>query len=355
METQPRKSRAFLITFIVVIVLLIIAYVIFNHRSTPTNTQGTTDANGNPFTPLDNSNGQKDVTTVGGSNGSNTNNGSGTGATGTNGTGSSAGDGTGGSNTTAGDSSSNNGGFQVGGGADSGSGFGTSGNNTGGDSGFGNGGGFDGSGGFAPVFNPIPTPGPNDNTPSNGNNTPSGNPNTPDGNPGGNGTDNTPNNPQTNLALCPDDPLVFTDAEQAELDDLTQQYYLLASNLRSNNEISILTNEFAQDQALIKQANQLTAQCQAEKADPSYTGPQTVKDNPYYAGFGSEASSYLPGQASEWVKSELEAEAKAAIKKQIGESPLSHIGDIFSGNIGLTLIGSKIPDYGALERVLGIW
>ncbi len=106
----------------------------------------------------------------------------------------------------------------------------------------------------------------------------------------------------SNANQCPsDDPLVFTATEQAKLADLLNQYYSLAPELKTSDDLALLSDNITSDQSLIDQANSLIAQCNSEKADPAYTGPQAVKDNPYYQNLSGSVASYLPGILSDWI------------------------------------------------------
>jgi hypothetical protein len=82
--------------------------------------------------------------------------------------------------------------------------------------------------------------------------------------------------------MCPDDPLVFTEDEKAELAVLLRQYYLLAPSLRIEDDVTLLDYDNQTNEELVKQATTLISDCKAQKARPGYTGPKEVKDNPYY-------------------------------------------------------------------------
>lgn len=103
--------------------------------------------------------------------------------------------------------------------------------------------------------------------------------------------------PVVATAMCPDDPLVFTEEEKAQLTTLLRQYYLLAPTLRIEDDITLLDYDNQTNEELVKQAGILTQDCQAQKANPAYTGPKEIKDNPYYQNpvAGSGASEYIPG------------------------------------------------------------
>jgi len=274
MENNPKKSKAFIITFIVVLILLIIMYVLFANRD---KLLGTKSASTNQnFTAGSLS--QKIGTVV---------------------TTTSSGGTTGPSNPTS--SSTPPSGTPAQQGPSTGVGSTTEVGGT-------------GNTNYSPIFNPIPTP---DNA------TPPASTTATLSSGDTKGPILQPN--QSNS--CPDDPLVFTDTEQAKLKDLLAQYYIIAPGLKSRDDVSSLTNDISQDQSLLDQANRLTAECTSEKANPVYTGPQTIKNNPYYNTQGGNSDSYLPGQTSDWIQSNQSA------------SPST----------------GKIGSYGDFEKILNIW
>ena len=77
-------------------------------------------------------------------------------------------------------------------------------------------------------------------------------------------------------------PLTFTSAEKKELDDLLRKYYLIASTLKTKNDINLVYAEIAQYRAFIEQITDLTNQCYTELKSPNYTGPKTQYGNPWY-------------------------------------------------------------------------
>ena len=130
----------------------------------------------------------------------------------------------------------------------------------------------------SPAFNPIPTP---DNSNSNTGSSPSTTLS------GSTSLSNTTNSGPTLAPITPkicqiDDPLVYTPAEQAQLDILLKQYYLISPSLKTSDDLALELNDMNQNQSLINQSNTLTNQCMQQKSAPSYTGPQSIKDNPYY-------------------------------------------------------------------------
>jgi len=96
--------------------------------------------------------------------------------------------------------------------------------------------------------------------------------------------------------MCPDDPLVFTEDEKAQLATLLRQYYLLAPTLRIEDDITLLDYDNQINEELVKQATILLNDCKDQKADPAYTGPREVKDNPYYQNpIPNSGAEYLRG------------------------------------------------------------
>lgn len=307
MDHSPKKSKALIITIIAIVILLIIGYFVFKNSESLFGTKNSTNIS-KVFAPLLGSSKPKDVSTI---NGATTN------------------------STTSDNSSSVQGGDSTNGGTVA---TGTSGNN-----------GGQGSSGtdvtpvqtgpiaIIPQLNPIATPNqtqtPAACTDSNGNPTSCAIDTMPanltqcfdgidndgdhlidsadpgchtDFNAGNtlsydknldreNRTANT--TPVVATAMCPDDPLVFTEEEKAQLTTLLRQYYLLAPTLRIEDDITLLDYDNQTNEELVKQAGILTQDCQAQKANPAYTGPKEIKDNPYYQNpvAGSGASEYIPG------------------------------------------------------------
>lgn len=284
MEHNPKKSKALVITIIVVLLLLIVGYLLFKSNAKIFNSSTTV---GKIFSPLLGTSKEKKADTIVVDKSNN-------GATNT--------------------SDSDNGVTNVDIGVSNGGGSNSGGNN-------GNGSGNTNlPGPILPPLAPIPTPVPNPNEckDSNGNVIPCG----PSGGPVtvtqcSDGVDNdgdrvadindpgchTDFNENNNLSydrtindesrtrdtsttaiggMCPDDPLVFTEDEKAELAVLLRQYYLLAPTLRIEDDITLLDYDNQTNEELVKQATILINDCKAQKANPGYTGPQEIKDNPYY-------------------------------------------------------------------------
>jgi hypothetical protein len=277
MDRHPRKSKALLITFIILVILLVIGYFLLQNTKTVDPVTGETTTSSNKvfsslfgtakkkqLVPVENQ--EKDGVVPSSSNGTQVQPGTNT---------------------------------PIDAGIGSGGSFGAG-------TGFGVNAGFGTTGSFAPALNPLPSPSGTFNGNlgftsgtfgglSFGNNPISG---------GGSGTSTPGSTPvlSGSADICPvDDPLTYTDAEKAELEVLLRQYYLLASTIKNNDDIAVLNNELAEYRALINKANDFTNQCVAEKTAPGYTGPQSVLTNPYYSG-GSSSSTYLPGEQSPWIQ-----------------------------------------------------
>jgi hypothetical protein len=298
MENKPKKSKAGIITFIVVVILLVLGYLLFSRSRNQTATQGTSSTNSQAFNSLSISQrvgnvvsslfGGNKATPSTQTTSTQTNT---TATTPTNTTTSTTNIGTGqplggGTLATTGDNLTTTP-------SDNTSGIGTSSSGIGGTT----------NTAYSPLFNPIPTPDIS-TLPTT----------TTDLGSSSSSTITATTQPSTVANSCPDDPLVFTGAEQAKLSDLLTQFYLIAPNLKSSADVATVTNDVTSDQTLLTQANELTAECTSEKADPLYTGPQVLKDNPYYSNPATSSDSYLPGQTSGWIQNnQLPAPSVGAI------------------------------------------
>ena len=261
MENKPRKSKAFIITFIIVMVLLFIGYLLFKNSGTST-TKSSTGLS-KIFAPLLGTSKEKNLTPV-----ENTGNGTGTGTnTGT----INPNDGT----TTGG---INQGGLGDGSGSIGSDGLGS--------------GSLNGGGGLnTSNLKPLPTPKTNTNitTTTNTSGTAAGQTTT---------LESTPTTPGVKESLCPiNDPLsnYFTPEEKDLLAGYLRQFYLIAPTIRTADDILITNNEILENESFSGQLTSLIKDCNEQKADPAYTGRQEIKSNPYFpAGVG--VSTYLPGQ-----------------------------------------------------------
>ncbi len=277
METHnPKKSKALLITFIAVLILLIIGYYLFYNRKEVFNSGGGTTVS-KVFGPLLGTSKTPDTTTSGTTNPAGTTNPDGT---------------TPGTTTTPTTNPTNVGVKNP---------DGTFTNNSikvdrgvGGTQGPGNAGNFGTASNFgvntgsgnpntiAPGYNPIPTPG-FDST----------QPDIPVY------TDPIAQNPVTTTPIAPtnicpaDDPLVFTSVENAELATLLEQYYAIAPGLKGEDDLSLATSNNKQNEVLLNKVIDLTNQCESEKNSMAYNGPAEIKSNPYYNST-LRNDSYLP-------------------------------------------------------------
>ncbi len=251
MERNQKKSKAFIITFIAVIVLLIGGYFIFKNSAQIFGTKNSEDLN-KSFNPLADTRDPEDLSVIDGS-GENTN--TSTSTTGSNNT-TSGGTNTSGNTGIAETPLNNSGSLGIGSGLSGGTGLGTQG------------------GLIHPPLNPIPAPTTSGTTAA----------------PTLGSLPTTSNNPTLSTStptpspyICLDtEPLVFTDEEKVELEDLLRQYYLIAPGLKTADDLFIVESDIATNQALVNQANTLYNQCLTEKSSGAYTGPQATKDNPYY-------------------------------------------------------------------------
>lgn len=106
--------------------------------------------------------------------------------------------------------------------------------------------------------------------------------------------DNTPIIKTEDTCTEGGNPVILTKAEKDELDALLAEYYRIAAKLKTEADISDLKSSGLAYGDLIIQAGSLTNDCKEQKADPGYTGPQVAKDNPFYQdGTTMEGKSYL--------------------------------------------------------------
>ncbi len=142
--------------------------------------------------------------------------------------------------------------------------------------------------GISAPFNPIPTPGEGI---SSGNNPITGT--SGDIKP----TKEPEPTKDENPKLCQVDyELEYTDAEKDELAELLRQYYLIAPELKTAEEVAMINADIKRNQDLIDRADTLTLQCKDQKADPKYEGPRAVKNNPYYGDLNIKPEFYAPKQ-----------------------------------------------------------
>ena len=90
----------------------------------------------------------------------------------------------------------------------------------------------------------------------------------------------SPEEPNICLSLIP---ITFTDEQEKRLDELLRKFYLLAPNLKSELDVSLVYKEVANQQNFISQVETLTKECYARvDNDPTYEGPKTRYGNPWY-------------------------------------------------------------------------
>lgn len=246
MENNPKKSKALIITIIAIVVLVVVAYLLFKNSDKlfGTKNQSLTKL----FSPLLGTPKQKTVDTVDKTD-----------------TETETTDQNNGSNNNA----QNNSGSDI--------------NEVTG----GNVGGINKKSGITAPFNPIPTP---------GEGITSGN-NPIVGTTGGIKPTLTPEPTKDETKICPiDEELEYTDAEKDELAELLRQYYLIAPELKTADEVALINGDIKRNQALIDQADTLTLQCKDQKRDVKYVGPKATKNNPYYGDFSIKPDFYAPTQ-----------------------------------------------------------
>ena len=99
--------------------------------------------------------------------------------------------------------------------------------------------------------------------------------------------------PTITESLCPvDDPLsnYFTAQDKIDLENYLRQFYLIAPTIKTEDSIKITENEILDNSSFVSQLDQLIKDCNAQKASPSYTGPQEIMSNPYYQGPVNDAT-----------------------------------------------------------------
>jgi hypothetical protein len=105
-----------------------------------------------------------------------------------------------------------------------------------------------------------------------------------------------PTSPYENTCKVIDsNPLEFTDVEKAQLDELLRKFYLIAPNLRTEDDINIAYSEITQYQNFSDHLKTLINQCYKQTADPAYLaagGPTTRFGNPWYE-YSTQRGSYI--------------------------------------------------------------
>lgn len=200
-----------------------------------------------------------------------------------------------------------------------------------------------------PPFNPITTPntGCRDN---NGKTIPCGGNIAVDTTPTPTPIVKTPTKDTPPVEQCLDgNPVILTADEQAELNDLLAEYYRIAGKLKTEADIYAVNDSGVEYTNLIAQANSLTKDCVEEKADIAYTGPQTVKDNPYYQnGADNSGNSYVADETIEPLKKLIETAIKYTAQTSFSNPIL--VGDPAYNNLD-----SFFFKYSDFENLFGIW
>lgn len=149
---------------------------------------------------------------------------------------------------------------------------------------------------------------------------------------------------------CPEgNPVILTDVEQKELTTLLADYYKIAGKLKTEADIQNLNDAGVEYKDLIAQATDLTNECIIQKADIAYTGPQSIKDNPYYQSTTSTgAESYLADEVVDPLRKLIEV----AIKY----TPVGTFGDpITVGDPSYSNLDTFFTNNADFENLFGIW
>jgi hypothetical protein len=272
MENNPKKSRALIITLIAIVVLLVLGYIVFKKSDSIFGVKNSAKIS-KTFAPLlgtsrDTNNGNLTQTGKTGQANTNANQVNNTNTPQAN-TGSLGGTNTGNTGTLGGTIQ-------------------------GGDRGVS---GISGLSAVRPAFNPIPSLGTANSAAQNSNTT------LPDTNPDTTPVVRNPGLATESTSICPeDDPLVFTDGELVELNDLLRQYYYAAASMKTEDDIDVAENDLQRNAALSDQVAELARECRSQKSQVGYTGPQTVRPHPYYPSGTSNALAFTPSSAlSQWI------------------------------------------------------
>ena len=134
----------------------------------------------------------------------------------------------------------------------------------------------------------------------------------------------------TNADRCKivdDNPLTFTDVEKRQLDLLLRQFYRIAPNLKTEDDVVFEKEARLGYIDLVKEVKSLTKQCYAQQypaennavrvalgATPNYTGPLEKKTNPYFQPDGVVSSpSYI---TKSYIESKFTAQQNTMIAQQ---------------------------------------
>jgi hypothetical protein len=101
-------------------------------------------------------------------------------------------------------------------------------------------------------------------------------------------------------------PITFTDEEQAELDELLRKFYLIAPTLKSEPDVSLVYSEIENQQNFSNQLDAYISMCYAETSNPTYTGPKEKYGNPWfnYYNRGSYVKELGNGGSSSYCKND---------------------------------------------------
>jgi hypothetical protein len=149
---------------------------------------------------------------------------------------------------------------------------------------------------------------------------------------------NPPTSPYENTCKIIDsNPLVFTDVEKAQLDELLRKFYLIAPNLRTEDDINIAYSEITQYQNFSDHLKTLINQCKVQTSDPVYIaagGPTTKYGNPWYQ-YSTNRGSYIklptPGTPSGGGIDVTTGKSSTSVAPE-GTFDCKYISGWFSGN-----------------------
>jgi hypothetical protein len=115
-------------------------------------------------------------------------------------------------------------------------------------------------------------------------------------------------------------PLVFTEDEIKMLDEHLKRYYAISPTLKSESSISNIKEDSSSKKALVSRVNMITSICEEQTSDPNFTGPKEVLANPYWPTPSTitirngEENSYLKGE--DFRRTILERDVKLKFDKE---------------------------------------
>ncbi len=81
--------------------------------------------------------------------------------------------------------------------------------------------------------------------------------------------------------ICPSDqPLEFTDSEKKTLEELTRSFYLLAPTIKTQDDVDLSASEYVQQSEFVDQVKELTGQCYDQKG--KLPSQEAVYGNPWF-------------------------------------------------------------------------